>query len=251
MKRVLSALVLTSCLLPGSAAAGLFDRTIEIDEADIVLQDMSIAQRYHFLQDYAELQDTGPLRFERECTIAFWNLAYDPQQDARLSNCRNHHPESGEMERYSYWDRVVTSYASQTLPRLPFDVWSAYELEAGDDVRFALTIDPAELAVPLDMEAGRLVGPEEVVYGSERLRLDFPPRARRMGVGGVLKLHCQIQQDYSLICIPQSFEFPEHFDLFADYFLRQSRRLTMGEMLKDGSPSAGAHFKLDVNYKLY
>jgi len=115
---------------------------------------------------------------------------------------------------------------------------------------YSMTIEPAALAVELNMESGPLVDPTMVEFEGELARLDFPPRARRIGVEGKLELQCQIQLDHSLICLPQSFELPEHFGLFADYFLHQSRRLTMSETLKDGSPSAGARFPLSVNYRL-
>lgn len=250
MKRVLTALALAALFLPGTAAAGLFDRTVELEQSDFATKEWTLAQRYHFLDDYAELLADGPVTVERRCEVQFWQLQPDKESTARLGNCTSSDANGEEIYQFSQMGRMIDSFAAREGLELPPTLWTAQELESGDKVRFALTIDPARLAVDFNIESGRMVGPEEVLYGSERLRLDFPPRALRLGVGGMLKVHCQIQRDYSLICIPLAFEIPEHFDLFAEHFLRQSRNLTMRDVLKDGSPSAGVHFKLDVNYKL-
>lgn len=251
MNRLIPLVIIAACTLPASASAGLFDRTVELDQSELPASEWTIAQRYHFLQDYRDLLAEGPVTIERRCEVAFWSLSDEGEErPGRFANCANSAAGGEEFESYSRPDRMANSFAALSDHQIPIQVMTAHRLKVRDKVHYSMTIDPAALAVELDMESGPLVEATMVEFEGELLQLDFPPRARRVGVEGKLELLCQIQQDQSLICLPQSFEIPEHFGMFADYFLRQSRHLKMGDRLKDGSPSAGARFPLSVNYRL-
>lgn len=99
--------------------------------------------------------------------------------------------------------------------------------------------------------AGSIVDAKEI-NGLNALRrpLDYPAGARRRDVEGRMVALCQVQADLSVSCAQESFDPPEHAQLFTLAALGLFQAGRVEPLLANGGKAEGARFRYAVNFSL-
>lgn len=194
---------------------------------------LTIAQRM-YLRRYYEMPSTG--RYTLECLMSSVAVStYSCTAGGQLS------------DRALQYVRLVLRSVIPPIAPLPGTQ------KPSDPARFAvLTIEVAQRTVDDNPPIGFAIDTAAVtpvltgLVGAD----DYPPSALRDEQEGVMSLNCQAQRDGSVACLDWDFEPPAAKPYFASIAERVSWRARIAERLPDGRLSAGAQFKLRINFRI-